>query len=169
MHVPRVPQVWQSRLPVSPKSRAWNAKWLFRLFFLASWLLAYLESHPEWKHKAIAEVEQLLSNHSSVPMSSSHETRLSAVPIEAWETDMPVFDAMIRETLRVAQPHTAMRRNIGPETYINGARIPSGAYVVYPFSDVHLNATLYPDPWRWDPARSESKAPFSYVGWGGGM
>lgn len=81
---------------------------------------------------------------------------------------MPVFDAMIRETLRVAQPHTAMRRNIGPDTYINGARIPSGAYVVYPFSDVHLNSALYPDPWRWDPARSESKLPFSYVGWGGG-
>ncbi|KAK7678325.1 hypothetical protein QCA50_018673 [Cerrena zonata] len=134
----------------------------------ASWLLAFLESHPEWKYKAIAEVEQLVSDHSSLPLSNSHETQLSAVPIEAWEGNMPVFDAMIRETLRVAQPHTAMRRNIGPDTYINGARIPSGAYVVYPFSDVHLNSALYPDPWRWDPARSESKMPFSYVGWGGG-
>ncbi|CAL1699516.1 unnamed protein product [Somion occarium] len=134
----------------------------------ASWLLAFIESNPEWKNKASAEVEALVSNHSSAPQDSSHATKLSSVALESWETEMPVFDAMIRETLRVAQPHTAMRRNIGPETHINGTKIPSGAYVVYPFSDVHLDSQLYPNPWRWDPARPESKIPFSYVGWGGG-
>lgn len=58
---------------------------------------------------------------------------------------MPVVDSVVRETLRVAQPHMAMRRNIGPATYINGKLNPTGTYVVYPFSDVHLNAEIYPD------------------------
>ncbi len=61
-----------------------------------------------------------------------------------------------------------MRRNLGPDTYINGKLIPSGAYVVYPFSDIHLDAGLYPDPWKFDPAREETQVPYGYVGWGGG-
>lgn len=57
---------------------------------------------------------------------------------------------------------------MGPDTYVHGVKIPSGAYVVYPFSDVHLDPQLYPDPWRFDPGRPEQKMPFAYVGWGGG-
>lgn len=81
---------------------------------------------------------------------------------------MPVFDSIIRETLRLAQPHTAMRRNMGPDTYIGGTTVPTGSYVVYPFSDVHLNSELYPDPWKFDPGRQELKMPFTWIGWGGG-
>ena len=81
---------------------------------------------------------------------------------------MPVFDAIIRETLRLAQPHTAMRRNMGPDTYIGGEKVPSGAYVVYPFSDVHLDSELYPDPWKFDPGRPERKVPYGWIGWGAG-
>ncbi|KAJ8593679.1 cytochrome P450, partial [Rhizopogon salebrosus TDB-379] len=91
-----------------------------------------------------------------------------SIPLEAWESETPVLDSLIRETLRIAQPHTAMRRNLGPDVTIDGKTIPSMAYVVYPFSDVHLNPDLYPDPWRFDPSREESTAPFGYVGWGGG-
>lgn len=61
-----------------------------------------------------------------------------------------------------------MRRNMGPDTWVHGCKVPSGAYVVYPFSDVHLDPELYPDPWRFDPGRPEQKVPFAYVGWGGG-
>jgi cytochrome P450 len=78
------------------------------------------------------------------------------------------MDMLIRETLRIAQPHTAMRRNMGPETYIDGKVIPTGTLVVFPFSNVHLNPALYPDPWRFDPTRPHHKADFAYLGWGGG-
>ena len=78
------------------------------------------------------------------------------------------MDMLIRETLRIAQPHTAMRRNMGPETYIDGKVIPTGTLVVYPFSNVHLNPSLYPDPWRFDPTRPHHQADFAYLGWGGG-
>jgi len=80
-----------------------------------------------------------------------------------------VLDAIIRETTRIAQPHTAMRRNLGPELYINNKIIPTGAYVIYPFSDIHLDPEVYPDPWKFDPGRKEvTHVPHGYLGWGGG-
>ena len=63
-----------------------------------------------------------------------------------------------------------MRRNMGPDVYINDKLIPSGSYVVYPFSDVHLDPEIYPNPWRFDPSRKEvSKIDLAYVGWGVGQ
>ncbi len=132
-------------------------------------MITCLGGHPEWQSKAKAEIQALLSEYSAeTSAGSSLKEQLASIPLEAWENQMPVFEKIIRETLRMAQPHTAMRRNMGPETYINGIRVPSGAYVMYPFSDVHLNPQLYPDPWKFDPDRTESKASFGYVGWGGG-
>lgn len=136
--------------------------------YLAAWLITFLAGHPTWREKAKAEAEALLLNHSSSTPGSSNGSALASIPLSAWESEMPVFDAIIRETLRLAQPHTAMRRNMGPDTYIAGAKVPSGSYVVYPFSDVHLNGELYPDPWKFDPGRPEQKVPYSWIGWGGG-
>ncbi|KAH8987858.1 cytochrome P450 [Lactarius akahatsu] len=139
----------------------------------ASWLITYLGCHPRWRDEARAEVENLISSHAldtisacDSPLQSS--TALSSIPLTAWESETPVMDMLIRETLRIAQPHTAMRRNVGPETYIDGKVIPTGTLVVYPFSDVHLNPALYPDPWRFDPTRPQLQADSAYVGWGGG-
>ncbi|KAF8884914.1 cytochrome P450 [Gymnopilus junonius] len=156
----------------------------------ASWLMTYLGGHPEWRAKAVTEVESLLESRSYSPecsptkeapaspfygpssspsSSSSFAARLSTIPLEVWENETPVLDALIRETTRVAQPHTAMRRNLGPELYINNKIIPTGAYIIYPFSDVHLDPELYPDPWKFDPGRKEvNHVPFGYVGWGSG-
>ena len=135
---------------------------------IASWLLTYLGGHPEWRNKAAVEVEKLLAASSSSP-TQPLSARLATIPLEAWEAETPVLDAIIRETTRVAQPHTAMRRNLGPDLYIDSKLIPSGAYVIYPFSDVHLDPELYSDPWKFDPGRKEpDHVPFSYVGWGGG-
>lgn len=66
-----------------------------------------------------------------------------------------------------------MRRNVGPEVYIDGKALPSGAFAVYPFSDVHLNEGIYEEPWRFDPGRwdregGKEKGEFGYIGWGGG-
>lgn len=143
----------------------------------ASWLTIYLGGHPEWRSKAATEVENLIecyspesSPSSPAGSSSSLAAQLAFIPLEAWENETPVLDALIRETTRIAQPHTAMRRNIGPELYINNKIIPSGAYVIYPFSDIHLDPELYPDPWKFDPGRKEvTHVPYGYLGWGGGQ
>ncbi|ETW77953.1 cytochrome P450 monooxygenase 90 [Heterobasidion irregulare TC 32-1] len=140
---------------------------------IASWMITLLGCHPEWRHKALLEVQALLSTHSinNDPLNSTPTTQatlLSTIPLTVWESEMPVLDSLIRETLRMAQPHVAMRRNVGPDMYIGGKSVPSGAFAIYPFSDVHLNPDIYPDPWKFDPARAEGKGDFGYIGWGGG-
>jgi cytochrome P450 len=141
---------------------------------LATWMVIFLGAHQDWRSKAVAEVESLLDRHallstSKEASSTSLSLRLSSIPLEAWENEVPVLDAIIHETTRIAQPHVAMRRNLGPELWINNKIIPTDAYVIYPFSDVHLDPEIYPDPWRFDPGRKEAKnATLSYVGWGGG-
>ncbi|RDB29921.1 Lanosterol 14-alpha demethylase [Hypsizygus marmoreus] len=135
----------------------------------ASWMMTFLGGHPEWRAKAATEVQALLAANPVSTTSESLSSRLATIPLEVWESETPVLDAIIKETTRVAQPHTAMRRNIGPPMYIDGKIIPTGSYVVYPFSDVHLDPALYPDPWAFNPGREEVKnIPFGYVGWGGG-
>ena len=134
----------------------------------ASWLITFLGNHPEWKRKATLEVERLLAIYPPQGNTPSLSAHLASIPLQAWEGEAPVLDAIIHETLRIAQPHTAMRRNLGPDTVIDSKTIPSGALVVYPFSDVHLNPDIYPDPWKFDPSREAAKTPFGYLGWGGG-
>ncbi|EMD35539.1 hypothetical protein CERSUDRAFT_116287 [Gelatoporia subvermispora B] len=149
----------------------------------ATWLITFLGGHPHWKARAAAEAAELLHSYSTYPTEhlpssaaaaaqpstlSFLSHRLACVPLEAWESETPVMDALLRETLRLAQPHAAMRMNTGPEIQLGGKRIPTGSFVMYPFSDVHLSPELYPDPWRFDPDRPQSKMPFSYVGWGAG-
>ncbi|TFY77012.1 hypothetical protein EWM64_g7000 [Hericium alpestre] len=137
----------------------------------ASWLITFLGCHPEWRTKARTEVQSLLASH-SYPITSSFApsaaSPLSSIPLAAWESSAPILDALIRETLRIAQPHVAMRRNQGPPITIGGKTLPTGGFAIYPFSDVHLNAELYPDPLTFDPARPVQKDDFAYIGWGGG-
>ncbi|OCH86812.1 cytochrome P450 [Obba rivulosa] len=149
----------------------------------ATWLFTFLGGHPQWKAKAAVEAAELLQLYAPHPLEhretsaptaaptstlSSLSQRLACVPLEAWEGATPVMDALLRETLRLAQPHAAMRMNTGPDIQLGGKNIPTGTFVMYPFSDVHLSPELYPEPWKFDPGRPQSKMPFSYVGWGGG-
>ena len=75
---------------------------------------------------------------------------------------------LIREAIRLSQAYVAFRRNVGPEMYIDGKVIPTGALVAYPAASVHLDPALYPDPWKFNPARPQPKGNLTYLGWGGG-
>ena len=63
---------------------------------------------------------------------------------------------------------TLYSKNLGPDTFIDGQLVPAGAHVVYPFSDVHLDDTLYPSPWTFDPTRPARQGKMEYLGFGGG-
>ncbi|TFL04710.1 cytochrome P450 [Pterulicium gracile] len=137
----------------------------------ASWLHVYMGQDPIWQEKVKLEVDDLLQKYAFVDTKDGRHDiseQLSSVPLHAWENDMPVMDMLIRETLRVAQPHTAMRKNTGGEFWLGDRKIPAGAYLMYPFSDVHLDPELYPDPWSFAPGRPQPEAPMSYVAWGAG-
>lgn len=133
--------------------------------------MIFLSSNPDWATAVRNEIQALLTTHNpSTSSSNSTQTLaedLSAIPLGAWESKTPCLDLCIRETLRCAQPHTAVRRNMGPEFAIGRYTIPSGAFVAYPFADTFLNPDYYPDPTRWNPARTTPPGEL-YLGWGGG-
>ena len=75
---------------------------------------------------------------------------------------------LVREAVRLSQAFVSFRRNVGPEMYIDGKVISKGALVAYPAADVHLDPALYPDPWKFDPARPQPKGNLTYLAWGVG-
>jgi cytochrome P450 len=148
---------------VFPRSHA-------HLRITAAWLLIFLGNHPCWRSQITSELSELASSHSTSD-SRQLTARLASVPLEVWEGNTPALDAAIRETLRLAQPHVAMRKNTSKRDVDlpDGTVIPPGAFAMYPFADVHLDPSLYPDPWTWDPARPKHPSQsLAYVGWGGG-
>lgn len=115
-----------------------------------------LSSHPEWSSSVQEEIQALLSQAHS----------LSSIPLQAWESQTPILDLCIRETLRTSQPYTAVRRNNGPDLTLAGYQIPSGSLVIYPFADTSLNPEYYSEPMQWDPSREYPKG--QTISWGAG-
>jgi cytochrome P450 len=66
--------------------------------------------------------------------------------------EIPLSDAVIRETLRICLSGTALRRNLHQDIKIGGHTIERGAFMAYS-ADVHLNEELYPNPEKFDPGR----------------
>ncbi|OKL63003.1 hypothetical protein UA08_01231 [Talaromyces atroroseus] len=142
---------------------------------IGSWVLIFLSYEEHWYLTVRKEVQALISMYEPTTTTTTESFSgesifhsLSAIPLEGWESLTPQLDLCIRETLRRAQPHTAVRRNTGPELTIADYEIPSGAFVVYPFSDTLLNPATYPNPLKWDPARHSSTSQENFIGWGGG-
>ncbi|KAF7984620.1 hypothetical protein HWV62_12835 [Athelia sp. TMB] len=84
---------------------------------------------------------------------------------------MPVLELITRETLRLVNNGTMLRRNVLEDIEVSGKIIPRGAFMAYQMGDVHLNGKYYPDPLKWDPARfmgENAQSELPYVGWGTG-
>jgi len=141
----------------------------------ACWTLLYLgaSANTEWKDKVIAEVENLLTTYTPNSSEPTHQ-RLSAIPISAWEDEMPVMENVIRETLRLVKNGTALRRNLVDNLQVADKTIDKGAFMVYNFGDVHLNETFYSEPFKFDPDRysppreEDKRGNAVFLGWGTG-
>ena len=141
----------------------------------ACWNLIFLAGNPEWTEKVRAEVKSLIEKHTNTLSSDPLHKRLSAIPISAWEDEMPALDMVIRETLRISQcGHTLLRRNIFADLPISDKVIQKGSFLAYSLADTHLNPEIYSDPLKFDPGRycegreEDKKGNLSYLGWGAG-
>ncbi|KII87907.1 hypothetical protein PLICRDRAFT_42425 [Plicaturopsis crispa FD-325 SS-3] len=138
------------------------------------WVLIFLAAHPEWKARATAEVNALVSTHTNTTGSDPLHKRLAAIPMSAWEEEMPVIELIIRETLRLIINGTLLRRNVAQPLEIDGKIIDKAAFLAYNTSDVHLNSDIYSDPLTFDPSRfnpgreEDKKGTFTYLAWGAG-
>lgn len=138
--------------------------------------MLYLSKSPRWLSAVRAEVEAAACKHnpgSNLPLAA----QLSSLPLEAWESEFPVVDLCLKESIRLQLLGTAFRRNVsGRDLPIGNGKevVPDGAYVVYAMADVHLDPSIYRDPETWDPSRflpdtaEDKKVPLGYLGWGAG-
>jgi sterol 14-demethylase len=117
-----------------------------------------------------------MNKHTSSDAGASIAERLASIPISAWEDEMPLLDACIRETLRMNVLGAALRRNVqDDDLHIGGRVIEKGTFITYSMADVHLNNNIYPNPEKFDPERFTvrgedvaSPMTYAYVGWGAG-
>ncbi|KAG8748888.1 hypothetical protein FRC12_013742 [Ceratobasidium sp. 428] len=140
---------------------------------MAAWLLIFLDQVPEWREKVIEELQALLKKHAPLSdMYSSPAERFSAVPFEAWENEMPVFENCLRETIRLAFTLSALRRVTQGDLELGGERIRNGTFFVYPLSDTHQNPDIYPEPSKFNPGRfaegQDKSQNHGFLGWGVG-
>jgi sterol 14-demethylase len=140
----------------------------------ACWTLVHLCFNPDWKAKATAEVEALVNKHTTNSSDEPLHKRLAAIHISAWEDEMPILDAVIRETIRISITVLSLRRNLVEDLTFSGGLVKPGDFVVYSLADVHLNPEIYSRPTEFDPSRfgpgreEDKKGTFSYLGWGAG-
>ena len=138
-------------------------------------MLVHIAIHPEWREKCKAEIQSLLSHHLNDSLSSAalHE-KLGAIPISAWEDELPILEACIRESQRIIHiPAVALRRNIREDIKICGQVVKRGDFLAYSLADVQLNPEYYPEPYKWDPGRWLRPDPvpntiYPFLGWGAG-
>jgi sterol 14-demethylase len=140
---------------------------------LACWIFLYLGANKGWKEEATAEVQHLIATYTNATSEPTHQ-RLSTIPMSAWEDEMPVIESIIRETLRIVNNGTALRRNIAVNLLVADKTVGRGAFVACNIGDLHLNEMFYLEPLMFDPDRfnvaqaddTYGNAPF--LGWGTG-
>ena len=142
-------------------------------FQKASWMLTDLAAHTEWREKCKKEVQEFLSRHCGFTSSGTLCERFKTIPVSAWEDELPILDACIRESQRISVTGTSLRRNLGGETKICGRVVKEGDFLVYSMGDVHMNPKYYPEPHKYDPSRwlqpdGIPDATYSFLGWGAG-
>jgi len=137
-------------------------------------MLVDLAIHPEWRAKCKKEIQDLLSHHldSSLSSATLHE-KLAAIPLSAWEDELPIVEACIRESQRTSFVNVAFRRNLHGEMKIGEQVVKRGDFLAYCLADVQLNPEYYPEPYKYDPGRWLRPDPipnaiYPFLGWGAG-
>ncbi|KAL5634417.1 hypothetical protein ACGC1H_002464 [Rhizoctonia solani] len=140
---------------------------------MGAWIFIFLDQEPEWKHKVIQELKTLLDRH--VPISQSYGSigeRLSKIPPNAWENEMPVLGACLCETIRLIFTMALLRRVVSGDLDVGGKRVPNGSFLVYSAGETHSNPDIYPNPSKFDPSRhaagQDKSQAHAFLGWGVG-
>ncbi|KAI1269552.1 cytochrome P450 6A1 [Xylariaceae sp. FL1019] len=141
----------------------------------AGYLQVFLTQNPEWMAKLRGEVEEAVTRHRTSP-SQSRADVLGTLSIEEWESEFPLIDLALRETIRFSLPGTSFRKNVsGRDVPIGdtGEVVPNGAFAAYLVDDIQFGE-WYTDPAKWDPSRffderaEDRKVHHGYMGWGVG-
>ena len=140
-------------------------------------MLLYLAEDKKWHDRVLEETESVANRYcsdSSLPLVD----RLMHVPAEAWESEFPMIDLVLKESIRLQLPGAAFRKNVSgrpiPLNKEGTEVIPTDAYAAFAVRDIHRNTTIYTDPEKFDPERyfpdraEDKNKQFAWIGWGVG-
>ena len=134
----------------------------------------HLVVHKEWRWECKKEIQDMLSRHlgDSASFSTTYD-KLSAIPLEAWEDELPTLDACSRESQRLSFTGALLRRNVREDIDISGKVVKRGDFLAYSMGGAHLNPEYYPEPHKYDPGRwlrpdPVPNAVYPFLGWGVG-
>lgn len=117
---------------------------------MSGWMLMFLHTNPEWKARVVQEIQTFITKYAPDTSDSDRPeslgTRLSHIPPNVWENEMPAIDLCLRETIRIVQTSVLIRRNTGDDLLIGGHKVKRGDFIIYPTSDAHHNPEIYPEP-----------------------
>lgn len=106
--------------------------------------LIQLTTHPEWIAKIRAEVAQVAAKYAEDPTAPVHE-QLLCIPLEAWETELPLMEMALKETMRLNFQTPMVRRNTTEEDIMVGDEaIPGRALVVSDLNGLNQFARFSP-------------------------
>jgi hypothetical protein len=77
-------------------------------------VLCYLSLSPKYLALARAEIESVAAAHSDPSKTLSQQ--LADIPLDAWETDFPVLDRCLKDSIRLHLQGSALRRNVSGKT-----------------------------------------------------
>ncbi|RCI16156.1 hypothetical protein L249_1816 [Ophiocordyceps polyrhachis-furcata BCC 54312] len=145
--------------------------------FNAAWILVYLAETPGWYDRIRHEVDAAISKRRLSADETAPKT-LTRLSLADWESDFPLVELAMRETIRLIGRGVCMRKNVsGKDIEIgrSGLVIPKDAFAVCGLEDAHMDGSLYEHPDRWDPDRympgreEDKQGQHAFVGWGSGL
>ncbi|KAI8711753.1 hypothetical protein NCS52_01439600 [Fusarium sp. LHS14.1] len=141
-----------------------------------AWNLLYLAHNPNWLSKLRTEVDQAIAKYRRSANEDVADV-FKHLGLKDWESEFPLFEQILKETMRFTMAGQIVRKNIGNKGVSIGDTdfvIPKDSLAVYSVEDAHMDPSVYRGPLEWDPSRYDksrdegSKSPHSFLGWGSG-
>ena len=123
-----------------------------------TWTVHLLSLYPKIAKALQAEVDSVIGNRR---------------PTLADLKQLPVTEAVIKESMRIYPPVWSVARQARQQTTLSGYTIPKYATAVIPIWSLHHDERCYPDAWTFDPdrwldERAETVPRYAYLPFGGG-
>ncbi|KAH8685239.1 cytochrome P450 [Ilyonectria robusta] len=143
----------------------------------AAWILCYLARDRTWYARIQEQVDAVITKHRRDDDEQPVDV-FQRLTIEEWETEFPLIELGLRDSIRLNMLGVGMRKNLsGKDIPLGetGEVIPNNAFAVYLMDHTHLDENTYPDPMKWDPGRylperaEDQKSQHAYLGWGVGL
>ncbi|KAI6237888.1 Cyp-29A4 [Aphelenchoides besseyi] len=123
-----------------------------------SYCLWCLATHPEVQERVYEEIKNAFES----------DTEFATNKLK----ELPYFEAVIKESLRMFPPIAGIMRDLENEIQIGDQKLPAGSTVHVTMLLLHHNEKIFPDSWKFDPTRflnNQTYPPTAYIPFSAGV